>query len=71
MVLLGRNRRAQSVALFFRDRAAQNAAQWVADKLTQHPADRVYANDPAGFSFEGCDRLEAIESVFALQFKRS
>ncbi len=71
VVLLGRNRRAQSVALFFRDCAAQDSAQWVADKLALHPADRVYANDPAGLSFEGCDRLEAIEAVFALQFKRS
>ena len=71
VVMLGRNRRSQSVALFFRDCAAEDSAQWVAEKLALHPADRAYANDPAGLSFEGCDRLEAIETVFALQFKRS
>lgn len=70
VVILGRNRRSQSVAVFFRDCAIEDAAQWVAGKLAQHPADRVYTNDPAGLSFEGCDSLEAIESVFALQFGR-
>jgi adenine-specific DNA-methyltransferase len=68
VVLLGRNRRSQSVAVFFRECAARDSAQWVADKLAQHPADRVYANDPAGLSFEGCERLEAIETVVTLQF---
>ncbi|MDP2823460.1 MAG: site-specific DNA-methyltransferase [Sulfuritalea sp.] len=71
VVILGRNRRGQSVAVFFRDCVAEDSAQWVADKLAQHPADRVYSNDPAGLSFEGCDRLEAIEAIFALQFGRS
>jgi len=71
VVMLGRNRRSQSVAIFFRDCAANDSAQWVADKLAQHPADRVYTNDPASLSFEGCDRFEAIEAVFALQFGRS
>ena len=70
-VVLGRNRRGQSLAVFFRECAARDAAQWVADKLAQHPADRVYTNDPAGLSFAGCDRLEALESVFALQFGRT
>lgn len=71
VVMLGRNRRGQSVAVFFRDCVAADSAQWVAGKLSQHPADRVYTNDPAGLSFAGCDSLEAIESVFALQFGRS
>ena len=71
VVMLGRNRRSQSVAIFFRDSAAKDSAQWVADKLAQHPADRVYTNDPASLSFEGCDRFEAIEAVFALQFGRN
>ena len=26
---------------------------------------------PSAFSFVGCDRLQAIEAVFALQFKRT
>ena len=71
VVMLGGNRRGQSVAIFFRDCKAEGSAQWVADKLAQHPAERVYTNDPADLSFEGCDKLEAIESVFALQFGRS
>lgn len=71
VVMLGSNRRSQSVAIFFRDCAAKDSAQWVADKLAQHPADRVYTNDPASLSFEGCDRFEAIEAVFALQFGRN
>jgi adenine-specific DNA-methyltransferase len=70
VVIVGRNRRGQSVAVFFRDCAAKDSAQWVQAKLAQHPADRVYTNDPAGLSFEGCDSLEAIESVFAAQFGR-
>lgn len=70
VVMLGRNRRGQSVAVFFRDCTAKDSAQWVAGKLAQHPADRVYTNDPAGLSFEGCDSLEAIETVFAAQFGR-
>ena len=70
VVMLGRNRRSQSVAVFFRDCTAKDSAQWVAGKLAQHPADRVYTNDPASLSFEGCDSLEAIESVFAVQFGR-
>lgn len=70
VVMQGRNRRGQSVAVFFRDCTAQDSAQWVAGKLAQHPADRVYTNDPASLSFEGCDSLEAIETVFAAQFGR-
>jgi len=70
VVLLGRNRRAESVAVFFRDCADANSADWVKTKLSQHPAERVYTNNPAALSFDGCDRLEAIEAVFALQFKR-
>lgn len=70
VVILGRNRRGQSVAVFFRDCTANDSAQWVAGKLAQHPADRVYTNDPASLSFEGCDSLEAIETVFAAQFGR-
>lgn len=71
VVMLGRNRRGQSVAVYFRDCAASDSAEWVAEKLSSNPADRVYTNDPAGLSFEGCDRLEALEAVFALQFGRN
>jgi adenine-specific DNA-methyltransferase len=71
VVILGSNRRGQSVAVFFRECAATDSEQWVKAKLAQHPADRVYTNNPAGLGFEGCDRLEAIEAVFATQFGRS
>ncbi len=70
VVLLGRNRRKQSVAVFFRDCTAKGSAEWVKAKLAAHPADRVYTNDPASLSFEGCDQFEAIESIFAQQFGR-
>jgi len=39
-------------------------------KLAEFPADRVLTNDPASLTFEGCDRFEAIETVFAGQFGR-
>jgi adenine-specific DNA-methyltransferase len=70
VVLLGHNRRKQSVAVFFRDCTAKNSAEWVKAKLVEHPADRVYTNDPASLSFEGCDQFEAIEAIFAQQFGR-
>ena len=70
VVLLGRNRRKQSVAVFFRDCTAKGSAEWVKAKLAAHPADRIFTNDPASLSFEGCDQFEAIESIFAQQFGR-
>lgn len=70
VVLLGYNRRKQSVAVFFRDCTVDGSAEWVKAKLAEHPADHVYTNDPASLSFEGCDQFEAIESIFALQFGR-
>lgn len=70
VVLLGYNRRKQSVAVFFRDCTAKGSAEWVKAKLAAHPADRIFTNDPASLSFEGCDQFEAIESIFAQQFGR-
>lgn len=70
VVLLGHNRRKQSVAVFFRDSTVAGSAEWVRTKLSEHPAEHVYTNDPASLSFEGCDQFEAIESIFALQFGR-
>ena len=71
VVMTGTNRRGQSVAIFFRDREQAASAQWVKQKLAAHPADRVFTNAPADLSFPGCERLEAIEAVFALQFGRA
>ena len=70
VVLLGYNRRKQSVAVFFRDCTAKGSAEWVKAKRAAHPVDHIYTNDPASLSFEGCDQFEAIESIFAQQFGR-
>ena len=70
VVLLGQHRRGRSIAVFFRDGQQSGSADWVQSKLAEHPADEVYTNDPARLGFEGCDRFEAIETVFARQFER-
>jgi len=60
----------RSVAVFFRDCSAGDSAAWAEGKLLEHPADRVLTNDPALLTFEGCERFEAIETVFVGQFGR-
>jgi adenine-specific DNA-methyltransferase len=70
-VILGSDRRGQTVALFFRDCNHPDSTAWLQSKLAQHPADRLLTNDPATLAFEGCDRFEAVEAVFAGQFGRS
>ncbi len=84
VLLTGRNRRGESVLVLFRDvgalskhdpsrlenRSHEDSAEWLQAKLKEHSADRLYTNDPASLTFEGCERFEAIESVFALQFGR-
>lgn len=70
VVVTGRDRRQQSVAVFFRDCAAADSAAWLQAKLAEYPADRVLTNDPASLTFAGCDRFEAIETIFAGQFGR-
>jgi adenine-specific DNA-methyltransferase len=71
VVILGHNRRGQTLAIFFRDGINPETAAWLVEKLALHPADRVFTNDPASLIFEGAERLEAIEAVFARQFVRS
>ena len=70
VVITGHDRRGRSVAVFFRDCAAAESAAWVETKLAAHHADRVFTNDTASLTFEGCERFEAIETVFASQFGR-
>ncbi|MEI7866588.1 MAG: site-specific DNA-methyltransferase [Candidatus Methylumidiphilus sp.] len=70
VVLTGSNRRGQSAAVFFRDVEQDDSTQWLQTKLAEYPADHVYTNDAAALSFQGCERFEAIEAVFALQFWR-
>lgn len=69
--MLGGDRRGQTVAVFFRDGNHPDSSAWLQGKLAQHPADRLLTNDPAALAFAGCDRFEAIETVFAGQFGRS
>ncbi|MBP6809365.1 MAG: hypothetical protein KA125_13930, partial [Chromatiaceae bacterium] len=71
VVLLGHNRRGQSLAIFFRDGINPETTPWLTEKLALHPAERVFTNDPASLDFEGAERLEAIEAIFARQFMRS
>ncbi|MFO1372128.1 MAG: hypothetical protein U1F42_06940 [Candidatus Competibacteraceae bacterium] len=66
--MLGHDRRGQTVAVFFRDCANPDSVPWLQAKLAAHPADRLLTNDPAILTFEGCDRFEAIETLFAGQF---
>ncbi len=70
VVLTGRNRRGQSVLVLFRECGFDTSADWLQAKLKEHPTDRLYTNDPASLTFEGCERFESIEEVFALQFGR-
>lgn len=70
MVVTGHDRRGRSVAVFFRDCNRADSARWAQAKLAEHPAERVLTNDPAALAFEGCERFEAIETIFAYQFER-
>jgi hypothetical protein len=70
VVLTRPNRHGQSVLVLFRDCGFDSSADWLQAKLKEHPADRLYTNDPASLTFEGCERFESIEEVFALQFGR-
>ncbi|MDG4554311.1 MAG: site-specific DNA-methyltransferase [Candidatus Competibacter sp.] len=67
-VILGHDRREQTVAVFFRDCAHPEAVAWLQAQLAAHSADRIFTNDPAALTFEGCERFESIEAVFAGQF---
>lgn len=71
VVITGHDRRKRSVAVFFRDCTAADSAAWADAKLSEHPADRVLTNDPASLTFAGCERFEAIESIFITQFGRA
>ena len=70
VVLTGRNRRGQSVLVLFRECGFETSADWLQAKLNEHTADRLYTNDPASLTFDGCEQFESIEEVFALQFGR-
>lgn len=68
-VVLGRDRLGTPTALFFRDCRSPDSQAWLQNKLRDHPAERALTNDPAALSFDGCERFEAIEAIFAQQFR--
>jgi adenine-specific DNA-methyltransferase len=68
VAMTGKNRRGESVLVAFRDCDAKGSGDWVLRMLAEHPADRVYTNDPADLAFAGAEKLESIEAVFATQF---
>jgi Adenine specific DNA methylase Mod len=68
VAITGKNRRDESVLVAFRECDVKGSGDWVMRLMAEHPADRVYSNDPADLAFPGADRLEAIEAVFASQF---
>lgn len=68
VAITGTNRRGESVLVAFRECDAKGSGDWVRRLMAEHPAERVYSNDPADLAFPGADRLEAIEAVFASQF---
>lgn len=41
---------------------------WCKTKLAEHSADRFLTNAMPELAFEGCERFEAIEAIFATQF---
>lgn len=71
VVITGHDRRKRSLAVFFRDCSVVDSAVWAEAKMVQHPASRVLTNDPASLTFSGCERFEAIESIFTTQFGRA
>lgn len=68
VAITGKNRRDESVLVAFRECDVKGSGDWVMRLMAEHPAERVYSNDPADLVFPGADRLEAIEAVFASQF---
>ena len=41
---------------------------WCKTKMVEHSADRFLTNAMPELAFEGCERFEAIEAIFATQF---
>lgn len=68
VIVTGRNRRGESVLVAFRDCEQPGTGDWAMRLMREDGYDRVYTNDPADLVFEGAERLEAIETVFAGQF---
>lgn len=68
VAITGKNRRGESVLVAFRDCDSKGSGDWVLRQMAAHAVDRYYTNDPADLAFEGAEKLESIEAVFATQF---
>lgn len=69
VAIIGKNRRDESVLVAFRECDMKGSGDWVMRLMVEHPAERIYSNDPADLAFPGAERLQAIEAVFASQFE--
>ena len=68
VAITGKNRRDESVLVAFRDCEQPGSGDWVMRLMNAGTHDRVYTNDPAALVFDGAEKLESIEAVFAGQF---
>lgn len=68
VVITGTDRRNRSITLMFRECDREGNEAWCKKKMAEHPADLFLTNAMPELSFEGCERFEAIEAVFATQF---
>lgn len=68
VVVTGTDRRNRSVTVLFRECDRDGNEDWCRAKMAEHPADRFLTNAMPELAFEGCERFEAIEAIFATQF---
>lgn len=68
VVITGTDRRNRSVTVLFRECDREGNEEWCKSKMADHPAERFLTNAMPELAFEGCERLEAIEAIFATQF---
>lgn len=68
VVITGTDRRNRSVTVLFRECDREGNEDWCKAKMAAHPADRFLTNAMPELAFEGCERFEAIEAIFATQF---
>jgi len=68
VVVTGTDRRNRSVTVLFRECDREGNEEWCKTKMAEHSADRFLTNAMPELAFEGCERFEAIETIFATQF---
>ncbi|MGR3632573.1 MAG: DNA methyltransferase [Limimaricola soesokkakensis] len=67
-VITGTDRRNRCVTVLFRECDREGNEAWCKAKMVEHPANRFLTNAMPELAFEGCERFEAIEAIFATQF---